>query len=42
MIEKNEEVLLPNTNLEIHNESDSAMYEVRLGLNIPSPSTPGC
>jgi hypothetical protein len=42
MIEEREEVVVPETDSETRDESNSEGDEVRLGVDIPSPSTPTC
>jgi hypothetical protein len=39
VIEENEEVVVPEIDLETQDESDSKGDEVRLGVDMPSPST---
>jgi hypothetical protein len=40
VIEENVEVVVPEIDSETQDESDSEGDEVRLGLDMPSPSTP--
>jgi len=39
-IEENEEVVVPYANLKTRDESNSRIDEARLGMDMPSPSTP--
>jgi hypothetical protein len=40
MIEESEDTVVPNIDPTFHDESDSSVDEVRLGSDMPSPSTP--